>query len=218
MWASPNIAPRSRRQKSSAAEAEGFTPDPALGDDQMEATKSETNIKQAVPFFAVSNMEDSLRFYVDGLGFEMTHKWIDEGTVRWCMLQREGAALMLQDFRREQGESWSPEGKLGLGVSIMFICDDALAIYRELSARRIQASRPFVGNGDVGRVTARSRRLQDRVRELHGRARRTRCSRKTNNEVRHRSRATAIVGCNPHQRSSTRFVLSRVFDANQPSA
>ncbi len=61
----------------------------------MEATKSETNIKQAVPFFAVSNMEDSLRFYVDGLGFEMTHKWIDEGTVRWCMLQREGAALML---------------------------------------------------------------------------------------------------------------------------
>ena len=61
----------------------------------MEATKSETNIKQAVPFFAVSNMEDSLRFYVDGLGFEMTHNWIDEGTVRWCMLQREGAALML---------------------------------------------------------------------------------------------------------------------------
>jgi lactoylglutathione lyase len=113
----------------------------------MEATKSETNIKQAVPFFAVSNMEDSLRFYVDGLGFEMTHNWIDEGTVRWCMLQREGAALMLQDFRREQGESWSPEGKLGLGISIMFICDDALAIYRELSARRIQASRPFVGNG-----------------------------------------------------------------------
>ena len=26
---------------------------------------------------------------------------------------------MLQDFRREEGESWSPEGKLGLGVSIV---------------------------------------------------------------------------------------------------
>jgi lactoylglutathione lyase len=105
------------------------------------------NRLQAVPFFAVSNMADSLRFYVDGLAFEMTHKWIDEGTVRWCWLQRGGAALMLQDFRREGAQTWSPEGKLGLGVSIMFVCDDALAIYREVTARGIRASRPFVGNG-----------------------------------------------------------------------
>ena len=113
----------------------------------MEGTSTETNVKQVVPFFAVSNMKDSLGFYVDGLGFVMTKKWIDEGTVRWCWLQRGGAALMLQDFRREEGQSWSPEGKLGLGVSIVFICDDALAIYREATAKGIQASRPFVGNG-----------------------------------------------------------------------
>src|SRR3989442_8463421 len=112
----------------------------------MKRTNTETNVKQAVPFFTVSKMQDSLRFYVDGLGFEMTKKWIDEGTVRWCWLQRGGAALMLQDFRREEGESWSPEGKLGLGVSIVFICDDALEIYREATAKGIQASRPFVGN------------------------------------------------------------------------
>jgi uncharacterized glyoxalase superfamily protein PhnB len=113
----------------------------------MKGTRTETNVKQVVPFFAVSNMEDSLRFYIDGLGFEMTNKWIDEGTVRWCWLQRGGAALMLQDFRREERETWSPEGKLGLGMSIILICDDALAIYREVTARGIQASRPFVGNG-----------------------------------------------------------------------
>jgi catechol 2,3-dioxygenase-like lactoylglutathione lyase family enzyme len=104
-------------------------------------------IKQAVPFFGVSNMENSLRFYVDGLGFEMTRKWIDGGAIRWCWLQRGGAGLMLQDFRREDGTSWSPDGKLGLGVSIMFICDDALTIYREVTSRGIEASRPFVGNG-----------------------------------------------------------------------
>jgi lactoylglutathione lyase len=107
---------------------------------------SEANVKQAVPFLAVSNMENSLRFYVEGLGFAMTHKWIDEGTVRWCWLQRGGAALMLQDFRREGGKTWSPEGTLGLGVSIMFICDDALAIYRDVTKRGLPASRPFVGN------------------------------------------------------------------------
>lgn len=113
----------------------------------MTEATAQANVRQAVPFFAVSNMSESLRFYVDGLGFAMTHKWIDEGTVRWCMLQRGGGALMLQDFRREDGKSWSPPGKLGLGVSIMFFCDDALAIYQEATARGLRASRPFVGNG-----------------------------------------------------------------------
>jgi lactoylglutathione lyase len=113
----------------------------------MKRTSTESNVEQVVPFFAVSKMEDSLRFYVDGLGFMMTKKWIDEGTVRWCWLQRGGAALMLQDFRREEGQSWSPEGNLGLGISIVFICDDALAIYREAIAKGIQATKPFVGNG-----------------------------------------------------------------------
>ena len=107
----------------------------------------DANVKQAVPFFAVSNMENSLRFYVDGLGFTMTQKWMYEGTVRWCWLQRGGAGLMLQDFRRDDGTSSSPDGELGLGVSIMFICDDALAIYHEALARGLEPSRPFVGNG-----------------------------------------------------------------------
>ena len=108
--------------------------------------KDAANVKQAVPFFAVSNIEESVRYYVNGLGFEMTYKWIDEGKLRWCWLQRVGGALMLQDFRKEGHDSWVPEGKLGEGVSIYFICEDALAIYREVTARGIKASRPFVGN------------------------------------------------------------------------
>ena len=100
------------------------------------------NVKQAVPFFGVSNMEESLRFYVDGLGFTMTHNWNDEGKIRWCWLRLGDAALMLQEYRKE----WVPEGKVGVGVSICFICEDALAIYREVTSRGIQASRPFVGN------------------------------------------------------------------------
>lgn len=108
---------------------------------------SEPDLLQAVPFFAVSNMEKSLRFYVDGLGFEMADKWESEGTVRWCRLVRGGAALMLQDFRRDGGTTWFPEGPLGLGVSIMFICGDALSVYRECTARGLAPSVPFVGNG-----------------------------------------------------------------------
>jgi lactoylglutathione lyase len=54
---------------------------------------------------------------------------------------------MLQEFKKEGHDSWVPEGKVGAGVSICFICEDALAIYREVTSRGIQASRPFVGNG-----------------------------------------------------------------------
>ena len=107
---------------------------------------TEPNVKQAVPFFAVSNIEASLRYYIDGLGFTMTNKWIDEGKLRWCWLQLGGAALMLQEFRREGHDSRILTGKLGEGVTICFQCKDALAIYREVTSCGIQASRPFVGN------------------------------------------------------------------------
>ena len=108
---------------------------------------SEANVQQAVPFFAVSNIEASVRYYVDGLGFEMANKWIDDGKLRWCWLEHGGAALMLQEFRKEGHDSWVPKGKVGEGVSICFLCKDALAIYREVTARGIAATRPFVGNG-----------------------------------------------------------------------
>jgi lactoylglutathione lyase len=105
--------------------------------------RAESNVEQAVPFFMVTNMEASLRYYVDGLGFEMTRQWINGGKLEWCLLQCGGAALMLQEYRKGK----APEGKLGLGVSIWFQCKDALAIYRGLIRRGISARKPFVGNG-----------------------------------------------------------------------
>jgi len=112
-------------------------------------TKVETNVQQAVPFFRVSSMERSLRFYVGGLGFEMTKKWTPDGDgkVRWCWLELENAAIMLQEYRKEGPNSWTPESKPGVGVSICFQCKDALAIYKEVTARGIAAKKPFVGNG-----------------------------------------------------------------------
>ena len=108
-------------------------------------TKTGTNVKQAVPFFRVSNIEASVRYYVEGLGFEMTRKWIDQGQLQWCWLEHGDAALMLQQFRKD-GHG-VPEGKVGVGVSICFICEDALAIYRAARSRGVQVSKPFVGNG-----------------------------------------------------------------------
>ena len=35
-----------------------------------------TNVKQAIPFLGMSNIDESLRFYVDGVGFVMTKQWV----------------------------------------------------------------------------------------------------------------------------------------------
>ncbi len=103
----------------------------------------EPNVQQAVPFFGVTDMEASLRFYVEGVGFTMTNKWTPEGRVRWCWLQLGGAAIMLQEYLKGR----VPEGKLGQGVSVCFQCKDAIEIWRGLKDRGIDARRPMVGNG-----------------------------------------------------------------------
>lgn len=99
-----------------------------------------------VPFLSVSDMGRSLRFYVQGLGFEVESKWEVEERVRWCSLRRGGAHLMLQEFPTEGHDSWKPDGMPGQGVSLWFVCEDALGIYRELTGRHIPATIPEVGN------------------------------------------------------------------------
>ena len=104
------------------------------------------NITQAVPFFGVREMAESLRFYVDGLGFRMKHQWVDDGRLRWCWLERGGAAVMLQEFWREGEHANVPATPVGVGMSIYFTCEDAIALYHEFRGKGIEAGRPFVGN------------------------------------------------------------------------
>ncbi len=117
-------------------------------------TITRANVKQAVPFFSVTSMETSLKFYVNGLGFKMKRWWIPEagadshylpdGKIRWCWLELGDAAIMLQEFPEER----RPKEMLGAGVNVCFQCEDALALYREFKSRGIAArNRPTVGNG-----------------------------------------------------------------------
>ncbi len=108
---------------------------------------TEPNVQQAVPFFHVTDIDASLRFYVDGLGFRMTKSWKPEGKIRWCWLELGAAAIMLQTFMMEGPHRNVPDTRLGLGVSIAFTCRDAIAIYRNFKSRGVDAKRPVVGNG-----------------------------------------------------------------------
>ena len=103
------------------------------------------NVREAVPFFGVTDMAASLRFYIDGLGFRMTNCWTPDGPgkVRWCSLQLGGASIMLQEYTPDH----QPKERRIEGVTVCFMCEDALAILRETHARGLAPSRtPFVGN------------------------------------------------------------------------
>ncbi len=102
-----------------------------------------TNLRLTVPFLWVADMAASQRFYVEGLGFTQTRAWIPHDVVEWCWLERDGVALMLQQYR----EGRMPADTRGIGVSLCYQCDDALALYREFTGRGLVPKRPFVGNG-----------------------------------------------------------------------
>ena len=114
-----------------------------LTPDNGELTATTPNVEQVVPFLMVSNMEGSLRFYIDGLGFRRTKKWIVDGKIRWCWLELGRAAIMLQEYGPD---SPLTTAKLGQGLSLCFQCRDALAIYRDALSRGLEPQRPFVGN------------------------------------------------------------------------
>ncbi len=110
------------------------------------------NVKQAVPFFQVTDMESSLRFYVDGLGFTIKRQWVptgdrhypSDGKIRWCWLELGDAAIMLQEFIPQL----RPKEALGIGASVSFQCEDALALHRDFKSRGVETrNRPSVGNG-----------------------------------------------------------------------
>ncbi len=112
---------------------------------QVQATDV-PNVRQAVPFFTVKDIDASLRFYVEGLGFTITRHWDPDGRIRWCWLELGGVAIMLQQYWKEGRPGGWPADPLGQGVSICFLCADAIAVYHDARARGLDPSRPFVGN------------------------------------------------------------------------
>ena len=101
---------------------------------------SKVKITQTVPLFDVADVEKSIAFYVDGLGFELQDKWVEDDVLRWCRVQHGDSALMLQ---KTQGEA---RANAGGGLTLYFICEDAKAAHQEFKERGVQVGEPFVGN------------------------------------------------------------------------
>ncbi len=137
----------------------------------MSATaRSSSNVKQVVPFFRITDMDRSLRFYVDGLGFTLKNKWVVDNQLRWCWLELGGAALMLQTFAND-GHHVQPHrtpptpAKLGEGVSRVHARTPGSL--PRIHFARIGRIRTASRKLDVGDQSLRSRRLPPGVRKPH---------------------------------------------------
>ncbi|HVS94459.1 MAG TPA: VOC family protein [Mucilaginibacter sp.] len=107
----------------------------------------EPNVQYCVNLLMVSNMETSLKFYVDGLGFKILDTWTPHGKIEWCWLQRDGGPLMLQESRISETKPYLAGDKPGAGMSLWFQCRDSLVLYHEFIEKGITVNEPFVGNG-----------------------------------------------------------------------
>lgn len=78
------------------------------------------SISQTVPFFAVSDMQASVAHY-EGLGFVVKNRWAPDGELRWCWLERAGAALMMQQYHTQGRNARVFDGPRGAGASFAYV-------------------------------------------------------------------------------------------------
>ncbi len=94
----------------------------------------EAKVQEAVPLLFVSEITQSIEFYCEGLGFEMTSKWNPNGQIKWCWLQHGGASLVLQAADEEEDIARVGQAE---GVTFYFVCEDANTVHGEVTARGI---------------------------------------------------------------------------------
>ncbi len=95
-------------------------------------------IRQLWPLLPVSDIDRSVGFYRDKLGFTIVGEANDDRGVFWCRLGRAGASIMLE----RTGHASRPLPQGAPAISLYFVCDDADALYAELVERGLALDPP----------------------------------------------------------------------------
>ena len=118
----------------SVADCDGYT----LLARRDNLSASNQSLTAVVPILSVSSLELSQQFYVEGLGFDIVDR-IAEGGKAALRVRRDVAEFVLHI---RDGSLERP----GQGVGVFHMVDDAISLYREITARGVKADEPYVGN------------------------------------------------------------------------
>jgi uncharacterized glyoxalase superfamily protein PhnB len=117
----------------------------------MGVTEQTNAVQELWPLLVVADLQRSITFYRDQLGFSVISEAISEGRTFWCRLKRGGASIMLQQAEAEDG---SAEGRRR-GVAFYFVCDDVDPVYLDLLARGLKLDPPSVAYYGMKQVYVR---------------------------------------------------------------
>ena len=103
------------------------------------------DIRGVCPLLQVFDMQRSLRFYSDVLGFEVTRS--SSPNVDWALLERDDAALMLNTAYEADSRPAAPDPvriAAHLDAALFFGCPDVDGAYEQLRSRGIDAEAPRI--------------------------------------------------------------------------
>lgn len=101
------------------------------------------SFRRVLPVLDVVNVDASLQFYVDRLGFRERDRWSRAGETSRCRLVRDDVTLILDALPPERRQA---DERRGQGVTLNIVCDDALAFHGEIGSRGVSTREPYVGN------------------------------------------------------------------------
>ena len=103
----------------------------------------------ARPVLHVADVESSLRFYLDRLGFTSPWRYDDDGRARIAQVDRQGCALILADAQFFRGNPSGAFGPEKVGKGLMFISLNVEAHSREGTIAALDALRAELESNGV---------------------------------------------------------------------
>ncbi|MFI4919084.1 MAG: bleomycin resistance protein [Legionellales bacterium] len=107
------------------------------------------------PELYCSNINISLYFYIEILGFKIQYQRKEEG---FAMLERQGARIMLDEIKKT-GRTWltgSLEAPFGRGINLEIRTNDVDKLYRQIQQHKVDIFLPIenrwyqAGNVQIG--------------------------------------------------------------------
>ena len=122
------------------------TDDP-VHDDRMTAPATQARLDHIIPFFIVRDVIESIAFYRDRLGFEVSFLG-PEGDPYFAIVQRDGAGVMLKAITPEVQPMPNPRRHEWARWDAYVHVEDPDALAAELTARGVPFRDPLRVNGD----------------------------------------------------------------------